>query len=207
VKQEKAAMPLLELLHTKTFDAAMERLRREFSDQEWPNGGSADEFDPVSSHVVVSVDGELAGMVRLTRRPPSVLAAWAVGEIHLPGGRNAVEAGRSVVARRWRGMGLYKLLMSEATCLCHRLDAPQVVAGVELGFPLRAFLERIGFRCVGEPILFRVPPNGEVVGQVIVQDPAAALAAALGARESCVRRLTAAGFSVHSSVLHEAAFA
>ena len=200
-------MPLLELGHTWKFDAAMDCLRCEFSDGEWPDGTSKDEFDDVSSHVIATVDGEPAGMVRLTRRPPSVLAAWALGKVHLPGGRDAVEAGRGVVARKWRGMGLYKLLMSEATYLCHRWEVPQVVAGVELDFPLLGFLERIGFRCVGRPILFRVPPKGEVVGQVVVQEPAVALAAALGARESSLRRLSAAGFSVPSSVLQEAPFA
>jgi GNAT superfamily N-acetyltransferase len=200
-------MSLLELLHTRTFDDEMERLRREFSDQEWPNGTSEDEFDAVSSHVVASVDGEPAGMVRLTRRPASFLTAWAVGEVHLPGGPDAVEAGRAVVARKWRGLGIYKLLMSEATCLCYRWDAPLVVAGVELDFALRGFLEQIGFRNFGWPTPHHNPPKGEVVCQVIVQEPAAALTAALRVRESCIRKLAAKGFSVRSSVFQEAAFA
>ena len=200
-------MSILELLHTRTFDAEMEQLRREYSDQEWPNGCSADKFDTVSSHVVVSVDGELAGMVRLTRRPPSVLAAWAIVESYLPDSREATEATRAVVARKWRGMGLYKLLMSESTCLCHRWGVPEVVATIEPDFPLRGFPERIGFRCVGRPTRFRNPPEGEVAGQVIVQEPAVALAAALNVRASCVRRLATGGLSVYSSIFHEAALA
>ena len=197
-------MSVLELLHTRTFDPEMHRLRREFSDQEWPNGSSADEFDAVSSHVVASVDGELAGMVRLTRRPLSVLAVWAIGESYLPDSREAAEATRGVVARKWRGMGLYKLLMSEATCLCHHWGVPQVVAAIELDFPLRGFLERIGFRCVGRPTPFRSAPREKVECQVIVQEPANALRAALEARESCVRQLATKGFLVGPSLADRA---
>jgi hypothetical protein len=181
------------------FSPQLDRLRWEYADQEWPGGTSRDDFDNHSSHVTLSVGGELAGMVRVTRRPPSVLSAWAIGTHHLPNGGGIFEATRGVVARRWRGMSLYKLLMVEATRYCDRSGASLVVAVIDPDFPLRGFLEKIGYRGRGEPSRFYNHPKGEVWGQVIVQDPVQAREAASAALSSCVSGLHERGFSIHST--------
>jgi predicted GNAT family N-acyltransferase len=184
------------------FTPAMEMLRREFEDKEWPDNSSEDRFDAFSSHIVLSVNSKLAGMVRLTNRPPSVLAAWAIGSHHLPEGDDIVEATRAVVAKSWRGMGFYKILMTEATAWCHATGVPSTVAAIEVDFPLQRLLSRIGFRDVGEPTLFVSCPRSHVKCQVIVQQPAQAIEAAMAIRQACIERLDAKGFCVRSSVVN-----
>jgi GNAT superfamily N-acetyltransferase len=183
------------------FSDEMERLRREYSDRNWPGGVSEDEFDRDSVHVTAFVEGELAGMVRLTSRPLSVLSAWAVGQHQVPVGDDIVEATRGVVARKWRGIGLYKVLMAEATRYCHHRHVSRVVAAIEPDFPLRGYLEWIGFRPVGPPSWFHNPPNGATHCQVILQEPALAVGVASAALAGCIAELGKRGFSIRSSVL------
>jgi hypothetical protein len=185
------------------FSVAMELLRRhDFSELAWPGGTSEDELDQRSSHLTVSVDGELAGMVRLTKRPLSVLFAWAIGPHHIPDGNDIIEATRAVVALKWRGMDLYKLMMAEATRYCDRVGASRVVAQIEPDFPLRGYLATIGYRDRGEPTRSQNLPKGEVWGQVIVQELAPAREAISAAVSSCVEKLRGRGFAVRSW-LHE----
>jgi hypothetical protein len=185
----------------------MELLRREFSELEWPSGTSEDEFDRSSSHLTLSVAGELAGMVRLTRRPLSVLSAWAIGSHHIPDGDDIIEATRAVVARKWRGMDLYKLMMAQVTHYCYWAGAGRVVGAIEPDFALRGFLASIGFTNRGEPTRFQNPPKGKVWGQVIVQELALAREAASATLSFCVKKLRGRGFAVRSSVLEGAVIA
>jgi enoyl-CoA hydratase len=180
------------------FSPEMERLRREYSDHDWPGGMAADEFDECSSHLVASVDGEPAGMVRVTRRPPSPLAAWAMDPETIPRGEGVYEPTRGVVGRRWRGLGLYKLLMAEATRHCYLAGAARLVAAIHPDFAQRDFLHRIGFEAVGPVIRMSPPPEIDVLAQVIVQDPAASLAAAQAACCRCIDGLSGRGFRVRS---------
>jgi hypothetical protein len=128
-----------------SYSDEMERLRREYSDRDWPGDTSEDEFDRVSVHLTASVEGEVAGMVRITPRPPSLLSAWAVGAHHLPVGDDIAEATRGVVARKWRGMGLYKLLMAEVTRFSHHRRVPRVMAAIEPHLRSVAIWRRLGF--------------------------------------------------------------
>jgi predicted GNAT family N-acyltransferase len=198
-------MPLILVEVRDYFSPEMELLRRRyFSELEWPSGTSEDEFDRASSHITVSVAGELAGMVRLTKRPLSVLSAWALGPHYIPEGNDIIEATRAVVARKWRGMDLYKLMMAEATRYSERSGASRVVGAVEPDFPLRAFLATIGFHNRGEPTRSRNSPKGTVWGQVIVEDVVLAREAVSATLSLCVERLRSRGFTVRSSVLEGA---
>jgi predicted GNAT family N-acyltransferase len=183
------------------FSPAMELLRREYADSPWPDGTSEDEFDHCSIHITASVNGDLAGMVRLTKRPPSVLSAWAVGPHHLPGGGEVIEATRGVVARKWRGMDLYKVMMAEATRFCCAAGAFRAVGVIEPDFPLRDFLATIGFQNCGAPTRFHNPPKGHIWGQVIVQDVAHSQAAIASILARCICKLRDRGFTVRSTVL------
>jgi enoyl-CoA hydratase/carnithine racemase/GNAT superfamily N-acetyltransferase len=182
-----------------SFTPEMERLRREYADHPWAGGTSEDDFDRVSSHIVVTVCGELAGMVRVTPQPPSVLATWAIGHHHVPGGDGVVEANRGVVARKWRGMDLYKVLMAEVTRYCHARGVTFVVGAIEPAFPLRGYLEQIGFRALGEPTQFHNPPKGETTCQVIVQDVASACETVADVLTHCAGKLSAKGFALRST--------
>jgi hypothetical protein len=181
--------------------------RRDFSEVGWPGGTSEDEFDQSSLHITVSVGGELGGMVRLTKRPLSVLSAWAIGPHHIPEANDIIEATRAVVARKWRRMDLYKLMMAEVTRYCDRAGATRVVGAIEPDFPLRDFLATIGFRNQGEPIRHRNPPKGVVWGQIIVQEVALARKVISATLSFCVERLRGRGFAVRSTVLEGAVIA
>jgi enoyl-CoA hydratase len=183
-----------------SFTPEMERLRREYTDATWVNETTQDDFDSLSKHITISANAELVGMVRLTKRPYSVLAAWGVGREQLPGGSDTAEITRAVVARRWRGMGLYKLLMAEATRYCEQSGVALVVGVIELDFPLRDFLRSIGFSYVGSPIEVENPPLGLITGQIIAQQPARALNAVSASLAASFDKLKSRGFTVHSSV-------
>jgi hypothetical protein len=178
------------------FSPLMELLRRDYSELSWPGETSEDEFDARSVHITVSVDGELAGMVRLTRRPVSVLSTWAIGAPNFPEGNDAFEATRGVVARKWRGMDLYKLMMAEVTFYADRVGASRIIAAIEPDFPLRGFLGTIGYQDWGDLTRLCVPPLGELWGQVILQEPARALERVSGALAESLTRLQRRGFSV-----------
>lgn len=52
-------MPVLELLHTRTFDADMDRLRQLCFPGNYQTGLSKDDFDDGSIHIVARADGIL----------------------------------------------------------------------------------------------------------------------------------------------------
>ena len=181
------------------FTSEMECLRREFADAQWPNGTSEDMFDGSSKHVTLSVDGELAGMVRLTRRTPSILSIWAIGSHYVPTTDDDMEATRGVVGRKWRGHDFYKLLMTEVTSVCANWGVRRVVAAIEPDFSLREFLWKIGYQKTGEPTMFNNPPKGQVLGQVILQEPLVAVQHAEMVRQEIQEKLTARGFRFSSA--------
>jgi hypothetical protein len=188
--------PVITVETRNHFSPLMELLRRDYSELSWPGKTSEDEFDARSVHITVSVDGELAGMVRLTRRPLSVLSTWTIGAPNFPEGSDTLEATRGVVARKWRGMDLYKLMMAEVTFYADRVGASRIIAAIEPDFPLRPFLRSIGYQDWGALTRLCVPPLGELWGQVILQEPARALERVSGTLAECLTRLQGRGFSV-----------
>jgi hypothetical protein len=196
--------PIIHIEVRNNFSPAMELLRREYADSAWPSSTSEDEFDQHSVHITASVDGDLAGMVRLTRRPVSVLSAWAIGPHHLPEGNDIMEATRGVVARRWRGMDLYKVMMAEVTRYCRHRGASRVVGVIASEFPLRGFLATIGYGNCGQPTWFHNPPKGPVWGQVILQEVMLSQVVASFALSRCIAKLRERGFVVRSLVLESA---
>lgn len=193
-------MPVIRIEVRDYFSVAMELLRREFSELAWPDGTSEDEFDQCSQQLTMSVDDELVGMIRLTSRPQSVMSAWAIGPNHIPAGNDIVEISRGVVARAWRSLGLYKLIVVEAARYCERAGVARIAGAIEPDTFLRGFLARIGFHFRGSPTRFRNPPKGVVWGQVMVQELALARDATMRTASECADQLRAGGFEVRSTV-------
>jgi hypothetical protein len=178
----------------------MERLRREYAWGEWPSGTTEDEFDSCSRHLVLSIDSEPAGMVRFTKYPPSVLAAWLVEPLDLPQEDHTYQATRSVVSAKWRGFGFYRLLMMELSGYLAVRGAQQVLASVQIDFPLRGFLGQIGYIDFGTPIDQRVIPIGVRLVQVIRQRPMECVEIATGLKGHLLDRLSYMGFKYRSAI-------
>jgi GNAT superfamily N-acetyltransferase len=115
---------------TRRFTPEMECLRRSGLHVPAGAGTSADEFDAHSVHVMADLDGVFAGMVRMTPEPPSVLQSWFHGKAPLPTGVGVVDANRSVVSEKFRGLGIYKVLMLEALTWAQAEDFTHVVAAI-----------------------------------------------------------------------------
>ena len=152
----------------ESFTSEMEQLRRQGFHDPMKRESSRDEFDVHSSHFVATLDGNLAGMVRMTPEPPSVLQTWFRGRAPLPTGAGVVDATRAVVSETSRGMGLYKVLMLEALSWADSKGFDNVVGAIEPEFPAREFLRATGCADVGDPLQSWHPPVTETLGQCIL---------------------------------------
>lgn len=168
-------------LHVYTqdrFDPEIEALRR--SDFELAAGTTRvrDEFDDSSTYVLARVGDELVGTVRMTQ-PAGALRGWLHDPRQLPmaHGPNVVEFTRGVVARRWRGLGIYQLLMC-ATVLRAGERATVAIAAVEPFLHVRGFLHLLGFQETGRPLIFHDGPGCQTLAQCMELDLVAARAVA-----------------------------
>jgi enoyl-CoA hydratase/carnithine racemase/GNAT superfamily N-acetyltransferase len=155
---------------SEKFTPEMDALRRTFSDNQWTNGTSEDEFDSDSFHLVARVDSEIVGMVRITFQPRSPLLAWAKSKHFVPKNFGNVEATRAVVAPDWRGHGIFKWIMASLVVWCHRNEVGKIIGVIEPDFPTFTFLVKLGFQSLGHPTKLLNPPNGECDGQIIALD-------------------------------------
>ena len=168
----------LHLYTQDRFDPEIEALRR--SDFELAAGTTRvrDAFDDCSSYMLARVGDELVGTVRMTQ-PPGALRGWLPdpGQSVLPHGPGVVELTRGVVARRWRGLGIYQLLMC-ATVLRVSETATVGIAAVEPFLHVRGFLHLLGFQECGRPLIFHDGPGCRTLAQCMELDLAAARASA-----------------------------
>ena len=182
------------------FTAAMEALRR----AEWlggREGETRDEFDAVSHHLSVWVEGALVGLIRTTAASPSVLKAWSNGRSPLPQGPTVAEITRGVVAASARGLGLYSLGMLETVLRLRGLGMTWATAAVEPDFVGRRFLAGLGFVDVGVPIPFDDRPRrGTVVQCLVLPVDTRSEVAWRAQRWALTRRLTERGYRVESDL-------
>jgi predicted GNAT family N-acyltransferase len=168
----------LHLYTQDRFDPEIEALRR--SDFELAAGTTRvrDAFDDCSTYMLARVGDELVGTVRMTQ-PPVVLRGWLPDpeQLGMAHGPDVVEFTRGVVARRWRGLGIYQLLMCAAV-LSAGETATAGVAAVEPFMHVRSFLRSLGFRERGRPLIFHDGPGCRTLAQCMELDLAAARAAA-----------------------------
>jgi predicted GNAT family N-acyltransferase len=158
------------------FDAEIEALRR--SDFELAAGTTRvrDAFDDCSTYVLARVSDELVGTVRITQ-PAGALRDWLPdpGQLPMAHGPEVVEFTRGVVARRWRGLGIYQLLMC-ATVLRASETATVAIAAVEPFLHVRGFLRLLGFQECGRPLIFHDGPGCQTLAQGMELDLATARA-------------------------------
>lgn len=184
----------------RPFTPAMDGLRR----AEWLGGraGEAgDEFDALSYHLSVAIEGTLVGLIRTTPASPSVLQAWSEGRAPLPHGPTVAEITRGVVAASARGLGIYSLGMLETVLRLSALHMTCATAAVEPDFVGRRFLSGLGFRPVGAPVPFDDRPRRGTVAQCLVLTVDAGNEAAwLAQRRALLRRLDERGYRVDSDL-------
>lgn len=184
----------------RTFTPAMEALRR----AEWLGGRAgeaSDEFDALSHHLSVAIEGTLVGLIRTTRAVPSVLQAWSNGRAPLPHGPTVAEITRGVVAASARGLGVYSLGMLETVLRLPALGITCATAAVEPDFVGRRFLAGLGFRPVGAPLPFDDRPRrGTVVQCLVLPVEPRNEASWLEKRRALLRRLDDGGYRVDSDL-------
>ncbi|HEY8872909.1 MAG TPA: GNAT family N-acetyltransferase [Stellaceae bacterium] len=93
-----------------------------------------DGHDERAHHLLLRIDGELAGYLRLIPHP----------------GDKRVAIGRVAVAENLRRHGLARRLMAEALALCPR-DHPDCAVTLAAQTYLAAFYETLGFRATSAP--------------------------------------------------------
>ena len=160
----------LHLYTQDRFDPEIEALRR--SDFELAAGTTRvrDAFDDCSTYVLARVGDELVGAVRMTQ-PPGALRGWLPdpGQLAMAHGPEVVEFTRGVVARRWRGLGIYQLLMC-ASVLRACETATVGIAAVEPFLHVRGFLHLLGFSERGRPLIFHDGPGCRTLAQCMELD-------------------------------------
>jgi hypothetical protein len=160
------------------FDPEIEALRR--SDFELAAGTTRvrDPFDECSSYMLARVGDELVGAVRMTQ-PPAALPGWLPDPSQLPltNGPGVVEFTRGVVSQRWRGLGIYQLLIC-ASVLHAGKTATTAIAAIEPFLHVRHFLLLLGFRDRGRPLILHDGPGCRTLAQGMELDLAAARAVA-----------------------------
>lgn len=117
-----------------------------------PTDDVTDEFDRISMNVVLLADEKLAGVVRLTPSPPSVLSTWSKGALDFSSYPHAADLSRAAIAEEFRALGLYKLLMAEAIVEARRMGVQNLFGVVALDhLYLMDFWTRLGAKKMGEP--------------------------------------------------------
>lgn len=142
-------MPVLELLHTRTFDADMDRLRQFCFPGNYPNGSSKDEFDDESIHIVARADGKLAGAGRLIPRPTAYFRNRFDGQVQIPDEPDVIYFGRLMVAPEHRGHDLFELLMADGLLYACDAGFRLVFGGMEPQRKFRTYIEELGFADFG----------------------------------------------------------
>jgi predicted GNAT family N-acyltransferase len=167
IDEDETAMPLLELLHTKTFDAEMNRLRCECFAGTYPSGDAKDDFDDRSIHVVTRVDGRLAGYGRLTPGPDSWFEFLSNGRAVIPTGADVVDFGRVMVAPAHRGHDQFELVLVEGLLWACDRGFNVVVGSSRPERRFRPFIHELGFADAGAPVQFEIGEGWTELGQLV----------------------------------------
>jgi hypothetical protein len=131
-------------------------------------GGSArDEFDARSLFVIARVSGTDVGLVRLTPGPKCPMAVWSNGQFPVKSSETTVAMNRGLTSEKYRGMGLYPILMLESMLGAAQRGFETAVAAVEPGFPPLPFLRSLGWFVAGEPLLCEDVPRRTVVVPIV----------------------------------------
>jgi GNAT superfamily N-acetyltransferase len=188
-------MPLLELLHTNTFDADMDRLRQQCFPGRYVTDSSKDDFDDGSIHIVARADGRVAGAGRLIARPTAFYRETFEGRVAVPDEPDVVYFGRVMVAPEHRGHDLFELLMVEGLLYAYNAGFRLVFGGMRPDRKFRPFLESLGFRDHGEPQPANLP-EGKRMDQPLATETRGNRERWLACKQAALDRLRARGYEI-----------
>lgn len=153
----------------KKLTNAMEKLRSEGLGN--AQLSSRDQYDSASFYLLIRTKRQVVAMVRLTpQKLQSVLGDWASDRESIPIGEDIIEATRSVVAKSFRGIGLYKLLMSHLALYVGQFQhVSKTIGAIEPDFPGWRFLQELGFAEFGTAKFVDPPLSRERECRLIVQ--------------------------------------
>lgn len=118
-------------------------------------------FDAQAFHLVVSVDGEFAGALRLTECPCNFMTVNLVSELTWPNGPEVLELGRVFVVPKFRGMKLLNVLLLAGLRVSEQLGY-EVVVGTETHRANLRMPDTMGFSFTNVTADFSFP--GQVAG-------------------------------------------
>jgi predicted GNAT family N-acyltransferase len=188
-------MPLLELLHTRTFDADMERLRQQCFPGRYPTGSSKDVFDDGSVHIIARADGQVAGAGRLIPRPTAFYRDTFEGRVVAPDETDVVYFGRVMVAPEHRGHDLFELVMVEGLLYACDAGFRLVFGGMRPDRRFRPFVEALGFKDYGEPQYGKFPDSNRM-DQPLVTETRGNREAWYARKLATLDRLRAKGYDI-----------
>jgi hypothetical protein len=188
-------MPLLELLHTRTFEADMDRLRRLCFPQRYTHGSGKEEFDDQSIHVATRACGRLAGSGRLIPRPTDYFQKKSRGHVVVPDEADIVYFGPIMVAPEHRGHDVFELIIVEGLIYSHDNGFRLVFGGMRPERRFRQFVEELGFRDFGRVYLAQYPGCTEM-DQALVADTRGRREAWYARKLATFDRLRAKGYEI-----------
>ena len=152
----------------RVLTAEMESLRREGNPPPPPRSDAADEFEGRSVHVCYRVDDGLAAMTRLTAGPKAMFETWTAGAAEIPTGSEVVDLNRVVVAVRFRGLGLFRLVMVDSLLRSVEKGFVSVVGATKPGREIVPAMVEMGFEAAGPEVMVGDPVNGRFLIQPYV---------------------------------------
>ncbi|MGO9107707.1 MAG: hypothetical protein ACLP9L_00610 [Thermoguttaceae bacterium] len=191
-------MKVLELLHTREFNAEIDQLRSECFSGQYTAGTSRDSFDERSEHVLIRIDGTLAAAGRLTPGPDHFHSAGVKGAVPIPNGPDSVSLNRVHVAPAFRGRDhdLFELILLDGLLLAAQLGF-RWVDGSYRPRHFKLFAQELGFREVGPPVEICFQSGfTESYQQIVMEVSPARCAAWTDRRVSVIGRLQERGFQI-----------
>jgi hypothetical protein len=138
----------------------MELLRREGNPPQTPKSNSADDFEARSIHVCYRIEGVLAAMARMTAGPNAVFEAWTAGAAEVPTGPHVVDLNRYVVARRFRMLGLFHVIMLDTLLRASAKGFTAAVGATKPGRRVGTAMLETAFEAIGPEVMVTDPVNG-----------------------------------------------
>lgn len=161
-------MRVLQIRHQREFTDEMDELRKScFPGRNVPET-SRDPFDDRSTHAVLTLEGVLVAMGRLTHGPGAVFKSWSHGKADIPDRPDTVDLGRVAVSPEFRGLDLSRLLMSHILPRCRERGFAAVNGAVRPGRRMTDLLRELGFVESGPQVSVDEPNGNAVIIQPMV---------------------------------------
>lgn len=192
------ASKLMDVRHSRTFDADTDRMRQVCFPGAYPEGSSRDPYDARSTHILITVDDTLAGAARLIPQPTDYFRDTYEGRIEIPDSPDAAYLGRVMVSPDYRGHDVFELLLVEALLLAADMGYATVFGGARPSRKFLPLLDELGFEPYGTPQWGVYPDNAESGAPVqsIVLSTQGRRPAWAYRKEQVLARLDRAGYPV-----------